>query len=447
MAAEQRLGAPVIVPRTTGSERTTIRERLVPLACWRMDDIRFGFASSFINPDAADEFARLQEVRKDNDGALLALFGQADPTGDDETNKVLSGRRALSVYGALVRRVDIWERLFSKPVGRDRWGDAELVTMAAAVGRPAGAPLPRNAAERSPLFNTYMNLLCTDLAKSSFTLDPAADFLAKDADPSAHRGAVQGCSEFNPVLIFSRAETLANAQSKDTTNRDQENAPNRRVVGLLFPASTAIDLKKWPCPAATAGTGPCRKRFFSDAARRRAPADARRTAAGSGDTFACRFFDRLASPTPCGGSGKVIVTKLMLQSFPGVAGAGIANVPFTVRAVGRSERSGRSGPDGSILVVFEEGTTTLLEISGTTYHLQPGGPLPAPATLEGAQGRLALLGYMPGPATGAVTPGFDRAILQYQVDQGLDPDGDQVITATNLPSADLANRLAKDLGA
>lgn len=446
MAAEQKLGAPVLVPRSTGSERTTIRERLVPLACWRMDDVRFGFGSSFINPDAADEFARLQAVRKDNAGALLSLFGQADPTGDDETNKVLSGRRALSVFGALVRRVDIWEQLFSKPVGRDRWGDAELVTMAAAVKRPAGTPLPKSAGERSPLFAAYMNLLCTDLSGSSFTLDPAVDFLGKGDDASTHRGAVQGCSEFNPVLVFSRAETVANARATDTTVRDQENAPNRRVVGLLFPASIQIDLKKWPCPAATAGTGACRKRFFSDAVRRRAPADTRRTAAESGDTFACRFFDRLASPTPCGGSGKVIVSRLVLQSFPGATGDGVFNVPFTLRTVGRAERSGRTGPDGSILIVFEEGTTTLLEVFGTIYHLVPGDPLPAANTLDGAQARLALLGYMPGPATGAVTPGFDRAILQFQADQGLDPDGDQVITATNLPSADLARRLAADLG-
>jgi hypothetical protein len=45
-----------------------------------------------------------------------------------------------------------------------------------------------------------------------------------------------------------------------------------------------------------------------------------------------------------------------------------------------------------------------------------------------------------------VTAAFDRAILQYQADQGLDPDGDQVITATNNPSAELSKRLAADLG-
>lgn len=446
MAAEQRLGAPVLVPPSSGSERTTIRERLVPLACWRMDDIRFGFASSFINPDAADEFARLQAVRKDNLGALLSLFGQADPTGDDETNKVLSGRRALSVFAALVRRTDIWEQLFSKPVGRDRWGDPELQTMSAALGRPATTPLPKTAAERAPLFSAYMNLLCTDLDGSGFTLDASKDFLGKGGDASTHRAAVQGCSEFNPVMIFSRAEAAANAASKDTTARDQENAPNRRVVGLLFPASIEIDLGRWPCPAATAGTGACRKRFFSDAARRRQPAAERRTASTSADTFACRFFDRLASATPCGGSGKVTVTRLVLQSFPGVAGRGMADVPFTLRVVGRADRVGRTGPDGSILITFEEGTTTLLEIFGTTYHLEPGSTIPAATTLEGMQGRLALLGYMPGPFTGDVTPAFDRAILQYQADQGLDPDGDQVITSTNSPSADLSKRLATDLG-
>lgn len=446
MAAEPTLGAPVLVPPATGSERVTIRERLVPVACWRMDDVRFGFASSFINPEAKEEFGLLQAVRKDNASALLSLFGQADPTGDDETNKVLSGRRAIAVFAALVRRADLWEQLFARPVGRDKWGYPELRIMADALGRAPDSPLPKSAAERTPLFIAYMGLLCTDIDGIGFQLDAARDFLGKGADAGTNRGAVQGCSEFNPVLIFSKAEESAHAASKDTTLRDADNAPNRRVVGLLFPAAIEIDLARWPCPAATAGAGPCRKRFFSDAARRRQPTVERRTSSGAGDTFACRFFDRIASQSPCGGSGKVFTTRIVIQSVPGAAGGGVAGIPFTLRVVGRSARTGRTAADGSIVVTFEEGSTTLLEIFDTTYHLAPGAAIGAANTLDGMQSRLFLLGYMPGPSTGAVTPAMDRAILQYQVDQGLDPDGDQTLTATGVPTADLAKRLTTDLG-
>ncbi len=446
MAAD-RLAVPVLIPPATGSERATIRERLVPVACWRMDDVRFAFASSFINPDARLEFTLLQAVRKDNPGALLALFGQADPTGDDEANKTLSGRRANAVFAALVRRTDMWEFLFSHPVGRDRWGDPELRTMANALGRPPDAPLPTSAAERAPLFNAYMSLLCVDIDGSGFLLDAAKDFLGKGGDAATHRGAVQGCSEFNPVLVFSTAESAAHAASKDTTARDDDNAPNRRVVGLLFPQAIEIDLARWPCPAATTGTAACRKRFFSDGERRRRPGATRRTASTSSDTFACRFFDRLAGESPCSGTGKVSTTRIVLQSAPGAGGAPVAGVPFTLRVVGRGERSGTTAADGTIRVTFEEGSTTLLEILGSIYHLEPGVPIAAADTLDGVQSRLFLLGYMPGPSTGAVTPALDRAILQFQVDQRLDPDGDQVLTATGVPAADIGKRLSTDLGA
>jgi hypothetical protein len=446
MAADLPAGEPVLVAPTLQAERNTIREGLVPLACWRMDDVRFAFASSFVNPDARDEFARLAEVRKDHPGALLSLFGHADPIGDDENNKVLSGRRAQAVYAALARRTDMWEALHSHAVGKDRWGDETLRTMQVALGQPADTPLPQDAGARAQLFGRYMDFLCTGLDGHPFRLDESKDFLGKGADPDTHRGAIQGCGEFNPALLFSQAETATFAAESDTTRRDQENAPNRRVVGLFFAATSDIDLATWPCPAATAGTGGCRKRFWSDAARRRKPGPERRTASASHDTFACRFFDRLASDSPCGGSGKLWSTRLILQSTPGAAGVALADVPFTLRTVGGATRTGRTGTDGGISIVFEEGSTTLLEIFGTTFHLAPATPLAAPGTLDGAQMRLFLLGYMPGPGDGTVTAGLDRAILQYQADQDLDPDGDHTLTATGAPSPDLAKRLAADAG-
>jgi len=447
MAADPPAASPVLVAPALANERNTIREGLVPVACWRMDDVRFAFASSAITPDARDEFARLQEVRGDHPDALLALFGHADPTGDDETNKTLSGRRATAVYAALVRRTDEWEKLFAHPVGKDQWGDDALLTMQSALGQPAETPLPKSAGERATLFGLYMDFLCTGLDGKPFKLDEAKDFLGKGADAATHRGAVQGCGEFNPALVFSAAETAAFAAESDKTERDAQNAPNRRVVGLLFRGSTEVDLKRWPCPAVTAGTAGCRKRLWSDAARRRKPSAERRTSSGSGDTFACRFFDRLVTDSPCGGSGAVFTTRLLLQSTPGTAGLPIADVPFTLRVVGQPERTGRTGKDGSILISFEEQRTTLLEIFGTTFHLSPAQPLPKADTVEGVQARLFLLGYNPGPGTGDVTPALDRAILQYQADQGLNPDGDQVLSITGKPSADLVKRLTADAGA
>src|SRR3954465_8151777 len=93
----------------TGTETNTIRLPLLTVACWRMDDARFAFNSSFIMPTAQKEFALLRQVVEGNPGSPLSIFGHADPTGDDAYNKRLSGRRARAVFGALTRDTGIWE--------------------------------------------------------------------------------------------------------------------------------------------------------------------------------------------------------------------------------------------------------------------------------------------------------------------------------------------------
>ena len=49
-----------------------------------------------------------------------------DPVGTDTYNKKLSGRRALAIYGMLIRDVDTWEKLYSSPYQGDNWGDRGL---------------------------------------------------------------------------------------------------------------------------------------------------------------------------------------------------------------------------------------------------------------------------------------------------------------------------------
>jgi hypothetical protein len=55
----------------------------------------------------------------------------------------------------------------------------------------------------------------------------------------------------------------------------------------------------WPCPRAHEGVPGCKKRLWSDAAIRRTFQPQRREQHQSNDTFACRFYDRLANNSPC----------------------------------------------------------------------------------------------------------------------------------------------------
>ena len=107
------------VATTAEDGRNTLAEPLVPVASWRMDDIRFQFDSSFIRPEAADEFTLLAVLGKEHPEAPITLFGHADPVGDDAYNKKLSGRRVVAVYAVLTRDTDLWEDLYSHPHGRD----------------------------------------------------------------------------------------------------------------------------------------------------------------------------------------------------------------------------------------------------------------------------------------------------------------------------------------
>ncbi len=295
---ETPVALPVLVAPTTGTGFNTIREQLAAAAAWQLDDIRFEFDSSVILPDAEEEFGFLAVLRAEHPKAPLALFGHADPTGDDDYNKALSGRRAIAVFGLLTRRVALWEQLFSKPIGNDKWGDRALTLMRSVVaGDGDPPPPPASPAERAQLFRAYMDELCRDFSGTPYQLDATADFLAGGKDPGG-KGDFQGCSEFNPELMFSAQEKAAFDRSGDKDGRDRENAPNRRVVGLLFRPGTRVDPVRWPCPRATEGPEACHRRFFADARVRRSFQGQRRTHAVNGDTFACRFYERIADSAP-----------------------------------------------------------------------------------------------------------------------------------------------------
>ena len=358
------------VATTTADGRNTIAEPLVPVASWRMDDLRFQFDSSFIRPEAADEFTLLAVLAKEHPKAPITLFGHADPVGDDAYNKRLSGRRAIAVYAVLTRDPALWEELYSHPHGRDAWRTRTLQLILEDRGHSPG-PIDGIAGEqtrvaikafqrengltedgvatpltRAKLFRAYMDGLCRDAAGEPFVLEKA-DFLGQGGDGD-RRGDVQGCGEFNPVRLFSQAEHQRLQQPANRAERDRENAPNRRVVALLFRPGTVVPLAKWPCPAATAGDSKCRKRFWSDGPTRRTFQEQRREYPQTRDTFACRFYDRIAGESlieiHAGGQGKLFMEIRDALGVEPLAGRGYRITPLGAAAAmfeGRLDNQGR----------------------------------------------------------------------------------------------------------
>lgn len=335
----------IFVGPSTSDEFNTIKPGLAPVACLRVDDIRFEFDSSFIGPKVADELKLLAQLRKDSPGILASVFGHADPVGDDLYNKQLSGRRSAAVYALLIRKIEIWEDIYSQtgkftnPTVGDKWGIHAVQVMLTTLGfyagpingkldgptksavdafqrSPAGAGLNPDGdpgeKTRAKLFQAYMDAVCVDGTGTAFQMDKA-EFLAAGADVGG-KGDFQGCSEFNPVLLFSKAENKAFQPQATHPQRDQENQPNRRVLIFFFKPTSKITPAKWPCPRVKEGVAGCQARFFSDGETRRSFQDLRREYKDKKDTFACRFYDRLAIESPCEiGTSPLVVNALRVH--------------------------------------------------------------------------------------------------------------------------------------
>src|SRR5215510_4538600 len=105
-----------VAPSAIGSkEHNTLRDFLVVVGCAMFPDVTFEFDSSLIGPGARGATRRLARLRDDlrdfehlkqgEEKAFppLSVFGHADPVGRVEYNSRLSFRRALCVYGMLIR--------------------------------------------------------------------------------------------------------------------------------------------------------------------------------------------------------------------------------------------------------------------------------------------------------------------------------------------------------
>jgi hypothetical protein len=336
-----------LVGPATADQFNTARLRLVPIACWRVDDIRFQFASSFVTPEIKAELRILEDLIKAHPGAPLSIFGHADPVGDDDSNKTLSGRRATAIYALLTRNTAQWEELFSQPQKNDNWDkNGAIETMLAEVS-PESANDPKaadkfrhDAGARKGLFSQYMDKLCGPVLKLAKT-----DFLGRGAN-SAGKADFQGCSEFNPLLIFSVEKEAEFDRDKDKTERNSENAPNRRVMVLLFRSGSQVDPARWPCPTVKEGIAGCQKRFWSDGEKRRSThlSGEDRKFEITHDIFACRFYQRLTAASPCERALKSFRVRL----YDGF-GTAIPFAPFSA-AVGSRDFSAvdRADPKGFI---------------------------------------------------------------------------------------------------
>ncbi len=444
------------VAPATKAELNTLRPNLFPVACWRMDDIRFDFDSSFIRPEAAEEFGELGGLVRAHPKAPMALFGHADPTGAEEYNKTLSGRRATAVYGLLIRNTELWESLYQNAFYGDNWATNSVATMLETLGytqqgsqatkdfqkanglEQTGSAGPQT---RKKLFQQYMDAL-----GGMLKLTPA-DFLARGAD--AHgKGDYQGCGEANAILRFSKAQDLEFQKPENKAARNASNAPNRRVVAFLFRPGSKVDPGKWPCPSVQAGPAACHKRFWSDSAKRMGVQAEQRKYEDSRDTFGCRFYDRIAGASPCEAPlarGKL--RWLLDDSFSGFL-CGIK-----VKATYESGAAEQLISDGSGYIELWRDLGDYADLEFETewrkQSLRVFVVLGGVATAKGAWRRLVNLGFVPIPQPDGVPPNDDAlksAVAEFQGAHGIPPTCDlDAATQAALGDAHEATVARKDV--
>jgi hypothetical protein len=416
----------LLVAPSTSSELNTARLRLIPVACWRVDDIRFAFDSSFVTPDIKTELQMLAALRQEHgrpapggsrvEYPALSVFGHADPVGPDDYNKALSGRRATTIYALLIANSDLAKamHLWHDVAAAENWSAAQRQIMQETTGLAQGTP-------DAALFKAYIQALCPEELVLT-----RQDFLARGADPQL-RGDIQGCSSFNPLLIFSQKKqdeyqaAEANNDEAGIAERDAANAQNRRVMVLLFRRGSKVDPARWPCPQATAGARQCIHRFFSDGEKRRKTRlpDQPHKYADTRDTFACRFYDRITSGSPCYPSDRVP----LIIRFLDCADKPIADASYVLR-VGEERFEGVTDNNGKLshLIPLGEATGTV-DLGFYVFDLVITDLLPVNIP-RGLQARLNNLGlFDDAPLDDEQSEPMQLAMMRFQQRQMMDTTG------------------------
>lgn len=460
------------VAQTATTAFNTIRMPLVPVACWRLNAPAFGFDSSFMMPSFREELAGLADIVAAHPGCLAAIFAHCDPVGDDALNKVLSDRRAMAVYALLTRQPELWEDLYANPAVGDSWGATAIQWMLASVEDGDGngyyaegidgdyGPKTTDAVKRfqqdnglsvdgqagpltrNVLFGKYMDWLTTPPtdptpSSASSTATPfrmqVTDFLggaaatAGDALPAM---SLQGCGEFNPIVLLPVSEL----SGKDQTTRNADNAPNRRVLMFLFPAGSKPDPSAWPCPKVKESGAACAAALWPNGSERRRSGSELRLYQESRDTMACRFYDRFARRSPCEASqGELFLVRLHDDSVRPIVG----QVPYRATLDQRSPIASVS-PDGWARIRIPKGERPRRLHLEWGKAAERGAPYPfgQDIVIEWSQGtdKEQVVARLNNIAYRIENDGeLDQAVVQFQSDYGIAEQG--LLADGTLPTA------------
>ena len=412
-----------VAPATRDAYQNTVntmRMTLNPVACWRINDARFAFDSSFVAPEARQELRQLAKMIKSAPECPLSIFGHTDPVGNDPYNLVLGQRRARSIHCILTRDIDEWKDLYSsQELAGDIWSNKGVDgIMLSAIGyssskddieqfqKDYGLSVDGTIGQNSRpvLAKRYMDWLCPVTLKKEAFLGGGKDKQGK--------GDYQSCGEFNAVLLLNNTEeNKTDPNDPKHLQRNADNSVNRRVVIFFFQPGTVVDPAVWPCPAAPrtqAGSGAakaaCKKRFWADSDQRIKPLDGpdpnadpnsargkdgNRAFKETLDTWACRFYQRIAGWSPCEGGQKTKYWVIRLlhpnDDGPPPEGKPVANRGFEASGSGGRKVAGQTDENGVLRVRVHDDTEdfTVKIAAGPDPNTEPERQNPLPRRRAG----------------------------------------------------------------
>lgn len=352
------------------------------LGCSVIPGVTFEFGKSFIRPDVVKHLKTLEEQINKNNSAKIMIFGHTDSVGNDDANKKLSERRALSVYSFITDNAEEWEILYNK----EEWGTREIQTMLVDFGTPYDpGPVDGIAGEKTKAaikqFQLDNGLEPDSIAgpitrKTMFLRYMTGKHDIKLTSDNFISPNYHGCGEFNPLIKSECADER-----------------NRRVTFYLFhPEKTPV----FPCNHGN--IEPCQKKIAETTTRH-------------SKTFRCSFYDSIAKDCTCenGTSGGTI--SILLKDPQGNL---LKNTPFELSFRGATINS-KTDENGRLKENVAAGVTSAeLKIRAWTMNLS-FEKMDIVSQIKGAKVRLNNLGFFTdNPVNEENSEAFKFALQRFQ---------------------------------
>lgn len=364
------------------SELLEMPTALKLLECSSVPGVTFELGKSFIRPTVAPHLQQLELKLNRHPDAKIIVFGHTDKTDKDLPNKLLSERRAESVYAFITNNADIWEKLYNK----ENWGLRAVQIILKDLGPDFDPGKPDNAYGQNTQralknYQTKRGLTVTEVNDKETRAALFKEYMTGKHDveltPEQFMDPkVIGCGEFNPLIDTQKA-----------------NETNRRVTFYLYHKT---NLPSFPCKGGD--LAPCK-------------AEIKKTNPRNRDTFTCSFYDIIAKDCPCETPEKIVEFNCTLFDTEGEP---LKEEEYILDFSGyRIAKS--TDTDGKISAQIPSNATSgTLIIRGWETQINFNTLKPA-SDIEGAQTRLSNLGfYVKDTIDGNSDEAFERALQNFQ---------------------------------